>query len=188
MAQANPQMQMMQRYMPLLFAVIYINIAAGVNIYFIISSLCRIGIQEAIFRSGALNKAAPAAEGVLPSRAGGGTAAPRRRTMMERLAEMLQQKEAQQRAREGLPPAGKDRPGKDDATSRPPPRPAPASNGTPKSPGKTPAKPAGTNSAKGNGRGPGAKAPSPNGAESNGSGDKKPTHPRSKTKRERKDR
>jgi len=43
---------MMQRYMPLIFAVIYINIAAGVNIYFIVSSLCRIGIQEAIFRSG----------------------------------------------------------------------------------------------------------------------------------------
>ncbi|MGH9121638.1 MAG: YidC/Oxa1 family membrane protein insertase, partial [Acidimicrobiales bacterium] len=45
--QANPQAQMMQRYMPLIFAVIYINIAAGVNIYFIVSSLCRIGIQEA---------------------------------------------------------------------------------------------------------------------------------------------
>ena len=193
MAQANPQMQMMQRYMPLLFAVIYINIAAGVNIYFIISSLCRIGIQEAIFRSGALSKAAPAAEGVLPSRAGGGTTgAPRRRTMMERLADMqqqaLQQKEAQQRAREGLPPAGTDRARKDDAASRPPSRPGPSSNGAPKGPGKAPPKPAGTSSAKGNGRGPGAKAPSPNGAESNGSGDKKPTHPRSKTKRERKDR
>ncbi len=66
-AQSNPQAQMMQRYMPLIFAVIYINIAAGVNIYFIISSLCRIGIQEAIFRSGTLNKAGPAVEGVLPS-------------------------------------------------------------------------------------------------------------------------
>ena len=53
-------MQMMQRYMPLIFAVIYINIAAGVNIYFIVSSLCRIGIQEAIFRSGVLDKLAHA--------------------------------------------------------------------------------------------------------------------------------
>ncbi len=50
-AQANPQMQMMQRYMPLIFAIIYIRIASGENLYFVISSLCRIGIQEACRRS-----------------------------------------------------------------------------------------------------------------------------------------
>ncbi len=70
-AQANPQMQMMQRYMPLIFAVIYIRISAGVNIYFVVSSLCRIGIQEGIFRSGVLDKT-PTREGKLPGRAGGG--------------------------------------------------------------------------------------------------------------------
>ena len=74
-AQANPQMQMVQRYMPLIFAVIYIRISAGVNIYFVVSSLCRIAIQEAIFRSGILDKAPTGREGVLPSRGGGGSRA-----------------------------------------------------------------------------------------------------------------
>jgi YidC/Oxa1 family membrane protein insertase len=49
-AQANPQMQQMQKIFPLFFAVIYISIPAGVNVYFIISSLFRIGQQEAMYR------------------------------------------------------------------------------------------------------------------------------------------
>lgn len=49
-AQANPQMQQMQKVMPLIFAVIYIAIPAGVNVYFIISSLFRIGQQEFMYR------------------------------------------------------------------------------------------------------------------------------------------
>jgi YidC/Oxa1 family membrane protein insertase len=210
MAQANPQMQMMQRYMPLFFAVIYINIAAGVNIYFIVSSLCRIGIQEAIFRSGALTKAAPA-EGILPSRAGGGSGTPKRKSFMERLADMqqqaLQQKEAQQRAKQALPPADQQK-GKASPPRPTTPSQGPSSNGAPKATGKPPAKPAGTGPAKsggngpaksggaapakanGNGQGPGAQSKNTNGAQANGSGDndKRTTHPRSKTKRERKDR
>ncbi len=194
-AQSNPQAQMMQRYMPLIFAVIYINIAAGVNIYFIVSSLCRIGIQEAIFRSGTLNKARPAAvEGVLPSGGSGAGTKPRRRPLLERLADMqkqaLEQKEAQQRAK-ALPPA--------DGGQTPKKGPPAAgsgqgssSNGGPKNSGRPPAKPpgtaaTGTNGAKANGPGPGA-AKNTNGAGTNGAGEKKPTHPRSKTKRERKDR
>ncbi|MGH2717843.1 MAG: membrane protein insertase YidC [Actinomycetota bacterium] len=179
-AQANPQAQMMQRYMPLIFAVIYINISAGVNIYFIVSSLCRIGIQEAIFRSGALNKVGPATEGVLPGRSGG--AKPRRRTMMERLADLqkqaLEQRELQQRGREGPPPEA-------------------GTNGAPKSPGGTP-KPGGSAngsgsprgaSPKANGQGPGSRAKSNgNGSGANGADDKKDVHPRAKGKRERKDR
>ncbi len=190
-AQANPQMQMMQRYMPLIFAVIYINIAAGVNIYFIVSSLCRIGIQEAIFRSGALDKvrAAPAAEGVLPSGRGGTAKAPGRRSFMERLADMqkqaLEQKEAQQRAKQGLPPAE---------------LPGPSSNGAPKNgpkpPGRTgstgPAKAGGSPKAGGTAKSNGYPGAGPNGKSTNGAptngDDKKTTHPRSKTKRERKDR
>ena len=96
-AQANPQMQMMQRYMPLIFAIIYIRIAAGVNIYFVISSLCRIGIQEAIFRSGILDKPQAPREGVLPARGGGGGP---RRTLMERLADAQQRALEQQKARQ----------------------------------------------------------------------------------------
>jgi YidC/Oxa1 family membrane protein insertase len=49
-AQANPQMQQMQKVMPLIFAVIYISIPAGVNVYFIVSSLFRIGQQEFMYR------------------------------------------------------------------------------------------------------------------------------------------
>ncbi len=99
-AQANPQMQMMQRYMPLIFAVIYIRISAGVNIYFVVSSLCRIGIQEAIFRSGVLNKASTktAKEGTLSARSGGGGAP--RRSIMERLADAQQRALEQQKARQ----------------------------------------------------------------------------------------
>ncbi len=49
-AQANPQAQRLQKYMPLIFAFIYINIPAAVNIYFIVSSLFRVGQQELMFR------------------------------------------------------------------------------------------------------------------------------------------
>lgn len=49
-AAANPQMQQMQKFMPLIFAVIYISIPAGVNTYFIVSSLFRIAQQEYMYR------------------------------------------------------------------------------------------------------------------------------------------
>lgn len=49
-AAANPQMQQMQRIMPIVFAVIYIAIPAGVNVYFIVSSLFRISQQEFMYR------------------------------------------------------------------------------------------------------------------------------------------
>ncbi len=102
-AQANPQMQMVQRYMPLIFAVIYIRISAGVNIYFVVSSLCRIGIQEGIFRSGVLDKATTRGEETLPGRGGGGGAP--RRSIMERLADAQQRALEQQKARQsGLQP------------------------------------------------------------------------------------
>jgi len=185
-AQSNPQAQMMQRYMPLIFAVIYINIAAGVNIYFIVSSLCRIGIQEAIFRSGTLDKPRKAAEERLPARDGGGR--PPRRSFMERLADMqkqaLEQKEAQQRARQqqSLPPAA--------------PRPKPAASpggdapkaGSPKSGSARPGSPNGRGTAP---KGPVGRSNGQGSAGANGTGDngvKKASHPRSKAKRDRKDR
>jgi YidC/Oxa1 family membrane protein insertase len=48
--QANPQMQQMQKIFPLIFAVIYISIPAAVNVYFIVSSLFRVGQQEYMYR------------------------------------------------------------------------------------------------------------------------------------------
>ncbi len=51
-AQANPQAAMMQKYMPLIFGLIYLNVAAILNVYFIVSSAIRIGTQEVLFRKG----------------------------------------------------------------------------------------------------------------------------------------
>jgi len=102
MAQANPQAQMMQRYMPILFAVIYINISAGVNVYFIVSSLCRIGLQESVFRSGVLDRARKPAETRVPGT--GGT--PRRKSFMERLADAQKNALDAQAARQAALQAG----------------------------------------------------------------------------------
>ncbi|MGA2836891.1 MAG: YidC/Oxa1 family membrane protein insertase [Acidimicrobiales bacterium] len=49
---ANPQAAMMQKYMPLIFGFIYLNVAAILNVYFIVSSAIRIGTQEILFRRG----------------------------------------------------------------------------------------------------------------------------------------
>jgi YidC/Oxa1 family membrane protein insertase len=51
-AQANPQAAMLQKYMPLIFGFIYINVAAILNVYFIVSSAIRILTQEVLFRRG----------------------------------------------------------------------------------------------------------------------------------------
>jgi YidC/Oxa1 family membrane protein insertase len=106
-AQSNPQAAMLQKYMPIIFGFIYLTIAAGVNVYFIVSSLCRIGIQEAVFRSGVLDKKPVPKEEVLPGRTGAAAAAaPRRRSLMDRLADAqakaLDAQKAQKQREEAL--------------------------------------------------------------------------------------
>jgi YidC/Oxa1 family membrane protein insertase len=49
-AQSNQQMQQMQKYMPLIFLVLYIALPAGVGVYFIVSSLFRVGQQEWMYK------------------------------------------------------------------------------------------------------------------------------------------
>lgn len=49
-AQANPQMQIMQKVMPIFFGFISFSIAAGVNVYFLMSALFRITQQELMYR------------------------------------------------------------------------------------------------------------------------------------------
>ena len=49
-AAANPQSAAIMKYSPLIFGVIYIGVPAGVNIYFVVSSLFRIGQQELMWR------------------------------------------------------------------------------------------------------------------------------------------
>jgi len=51
-AQANPQMASMQKYMPLIFGLIYLNVAALLNVYFVVSAAVRILTQEILFRKG----------------------------------------------------------------------------------------------------------------------------------------
>ena len=65
-ASANPQAAMLQKYMPLIFGFIYLNVAAILNVYFIVSSAIRIGTQEVLFRRGIVpgpNSSAPSAGG-----------------------------------------------------------------------------------------------------------------------------
>jgi YidC/Oxa1 family membrane protein insertase len=50
--QANPQMRNMQYFMPIIFAVIYVNVQSAVVIYMIVSTLARIVTQDMIFRTG----------------------------------------------------------------------------------------------------------------------------------------
>lgn len=62
-AQANPQVQTMQKVMPILFAYIYFIIPAGVVLYMITSTIIRIITQDLIFRRGIVQ---PAGERVIP--------------------------------------------------------------------------------------------------------------------------
>jgi YidC/Oxa1 family membrane protein insertase len=71
-AQANPQAAMMQKYMPLIFGFIYLNVAAILNVYFIVSSAIRILTQEILFRKGIVAGPAPAPAPAVGA-AGGGT-------------------------------------------------------------------------------------------------------------------
>ncbi len=49
-AGANQQMQQIQKFMPLIFVFIYIEFPAGVGLYFIVSSMFRIGQQEWMYK------------------------------------------------------------------------------------------------------------------------------------------
>jgi YidC/Oxa1 family membrane protein insertase len=51
-AAANPQMQQMQKFFPIIFGLIYLRVPAGATIYMVVSSAMRIGTQEFMFRSG----------------------------------------------------------------------------------------------------------------------------------------
>lgn len=55
-AQANSQMQTMQKVMPLIFAYIYFIIPVGVALYMIVSSAIRILTQDLIFRYGLVQR------------------------------------------------------------------------------------------------------------------------------------
>ena len=51
-AAANPQMQTMQKFFPIIFGLIYLRVPAGATVYMVVSSAMRIGTQEVMFKSG----------------------------------------------------------------------------------------------------------------------------------------
>jgi YidC/Oxa1 family membrane protein insertase len=51
-AAANPQMQTMQKFFPIIFGLIYLRVPAGATIYMVVSSAMRIGTQDIMFRTG----------------------------------------------------------------------------------------------------------------------------------------
>jgi YidC/Oxa1 family membrane protein insertase len=75
-AQANPQAAMMQKYLPLIFGLIYLNVAAILNVYFIISSAIRIATQEVLFRKGIVAGPSVPSAGTKPAVKGGGGGKP----------------------------------------------------------------------------------------------------------------
>jgi YidC/Oxa1 family membrane protein insertase len=59
-AQANPQMQQMQKFFPIIFGLIYLRVPAGATIYMVVSSAMRIATQEIMFRTGMVSPVKPA--------------------------------------------------------------------------------------------------------------------------------
>jgi YidC/Oxa1 family membrane protein insertase len=81
-AQANPQAAAMQKYLPLIFGIIYLNVAAILNVYFVVSSAIRIGTQEVLFRRGVVGSPPSPGGSATPSPGKtGGVASPRERAL-----------------------------------------------------------------------------------------------------------
>lgn len=120
-AQANQQMQQMQKFMPLIFLVLYIALPAGVGVYFIVSSLFRVGQQEWMYKHdptivAAIHelKSRPAA-GTVPaettagkpaSRSGGSGGTGAKKGLIERMREAAETAQASK----GEPAASSQRP------------------------------------------------------------------------------
>jgi len=193
-AQANPQAAMMQKYMPLIFGLIYLNVAAILNVYFIVSSFIRIATQEVLFRKGMVAgpPSAPKA-GTSPSGTKKGPVADRTEKALPKPKTSNASGSAKTAAGNGTGPSSAGRGRKQPAADGKPPSEAKAADtkaagaasgtngkaGTGSGTGGRPAKK--TSPASGNGSGSNATPE----AEADGSTGSK-EHPRSKAKRERK--
>lgn len=90
---ANASMMRMQKFLPLIYVVIYIAIPAGVNVYFVVSSAFRIAQQTLMYRYDPVVRSTMASlrtqQQALPAAAGGpaaGDAAPARRPSLREMA------------------------------------------------------------------------------------------------------
>jgi len=133
-ANSNPQMQAVQKFMPVIFAIIYIRISAGVNVYFIVSSLCRMGLQTYSFRT------LPAGDTPRVAKIGDG-ARPRRKGLFERLAEAQQRALEQQRAMQAASGTSRPAPAKPAGAKPPTGKPLASKAGAPKVGNSKPAAP-----------------------------------------------
>lgn len=197
-AQANPQAAMMQKYMPLIFGLIYLNVAAILNVYFIVSSAIRIATQEVLFRKGIV--AGPPA----PPKAGAPSGGAKPPTKSKGpVADRTEKALPKPKGTNGTAPAkgggsGVARPPRSGTGSKPPEAGSKPAAEPPAEPATR--KPAGTsNGSRGakkptSGGRPGgtssrnsSNGTNAEGARSDGDGDSAPKeHPRSKAKRERK--
>lgn len=171
-AQMNPQMQTMQKIMPLIFAYIYFLIPAGVVIYMIVSSAIRILTQDLIFRSGIVQR--PGEREIAAGGKGSGSTGSIAATSS--LAKGVDAPGVA-KARGGSAAGGQAKPSQSKAASN---RPRQAKAGTSKAAGAGGALPGG---AKGNGKGSASSGDASGNTQTRSQ--PKP-HPRSKSKRERK--
>ncbi len=195
-AQANPQMQTIQKITPLIFAYIYFLIPAAVVIYMIVSTTIRIGTQDVMFRTGIVQ---PAGERAIPPR---DKEKPARRSIIDAASSVL--------GRGGAatdPDTGDSRAGGNGAGGAPKSKPAASGNGSAngaKSTGQrqlgqgakpSTNRPSGQNRPKSGGTGSNRRPPAKganSGTTNSGStnsgtnGAASKAHPRSKDKRERK--
>ena len=135
-AAANPQMQQMQKFFPIIFGVIYLRVPAGATIYMVVSSAMRIGTQEIMFRTGMVTPVAAAEREI-----GGGAAPPKGGTPQKAIGTGT-----------GKTGTGKPAPGTAKATggtAKATGGTAKATGGTAKSPGKSTAAPKRTSAANG---------------------------------------
>jgi hypothetical protein len=194
-AQANPQMQTIQKITPLIFAYIYFLIPAAVVIYMIVSTAIRIGTQDIMFRTGIVQ---PAGERAIPPR---DKEKPARRSIIDAASSVLGRGGAVAAA-----DAGDSRAGGNGANGAPKSKPAPSGNGSAngaKSTGQrqlgqgakpSTNRPSGQNRPKSGGTGSNRRPPAKSAnsgtnsgttnSDTNGAASK--AHPRSKDKRERK--
>ncbi len=185
--QANPQAAMMQKYMPLIFGFIYLNVAAILNVYFIVSSGIRILTQEILFRRGLV-----AGPPVAP--AAGRAVEPTKGPVADRSEKALPKPKSGGAARpskagaNGAAPANgsngsKARPTTGTGTGRPPTQ----RSGRPPNSGANGAKGTGSPTSPTTNKRSSANGSNGNGSEAaNNTGGSPKEHPRSKTKRERK--
>ncbi len=196
-AQANPQMQTMQKIMPIIFAYIYFLIPAAVVIYMIVSTIIRIATQDIMFRLGIV---APAGERGLPasgakgsSGSGGPPAAGRRRGLLGAAAAALGGGERREGNGPALDKAAPDeRSGNGNGNGKTPPTGQNGSSGQ----SSAKANPSGSSRQSGGGKKPGSgsarsaggqrRPPDGTGPTGSDGTSAQKAHPRSKSKRTRK--